>query len=146
MPIDRAGAHRSQSLQKTDSLLWSDDPATLDKVLACIEILPKEYFTLRASVSPKSPEAAMMCAVLEDALHCFCKQFVSQTRRAKRLARETEEWLFNDDSHWLFSFVSICEVLGLDPNYIRRRLKRRDECGNRGEQPYFASVPQRQVA
>ena len=141
MPIDRAGAHRNQSLQKTDSLLWSDDPVTFDKVLACIEMLPKEYFALRASVSPKSPEATMMCAVLEHALHCFRKQFVSQTRRAKRLAQEAEEWLFNDDdSHWLFSFVSICDVLGLDSNYIRRRLKRRDECADRGEQPDFARV------
>jgi hypothetical protein len=140
MAIDRTGSQRNQSPQNTNALLWSDDPVSLGKVLACIEMLPKEYFTLRASVSPRSPEAAMMFAVLEDALHCFRKQFVSRSRRAKRLAQEAEDWLFNDDCHWLFSFVSICDVLGLDPNYIRCRLKRRNECDDRGEPPDFARV------
>lgn len=29
-----------------------------------------------------------------------------------------------DDFHWPFSFVNICAVLGLDPAYIRFKLKR----------------------
>jgi hypothetical protein len=68
-----------------------------------------------------------MCAVLEDALDCFHKQFVSRTARAKRLGQEAEEWFFKDDTRWLFSFVSICDVLGLNPDYIRRGLKDRKE-------------------
>lgn len=38
-------------------------------------------------------------------------------------AREAERWFFNDDSRWLFSFVSVCDVLGLEPEYIRTKLK-----------------------
>ena len=30
----------------------------------------------------------------------------------------------NDD--WIFSFNNICEILGLDPDYIRRRLREPD--------------------
>jgi len=35
-----------------------------------------------------------------------------------------EEWFLNDDPRWLFSFLNICAVLGLDPGYIRLGLKR----------------------
>ena len=65
-----------------------------------------------------------MRAVLEDAIGCFQKQMVSSGRRTQRLAREAEEWFFTDDHHWPFSFVNICAVLGLDPEYIRMGLKR----------------------
>ena len=60
-----------------------------------------------------------MRAVLEDAIHCFQKQFVREGRRVLRLAREAEEWLTADDPRWPFSFVNICAVLGLEPEYIR---------------------------
>ncbi len=63
-----------------------------------------------------------MCAVLEDALLCFQRQFEIE-RRDILAAQEAEEWFFSDDSHWLFSFVSICTVLGLEPEVIRKGLK-----------------------
>jgi hypothetical protein len=65
-----------------------------------------------------------MHAVLEDALACFQKQFEAEGRRVQRMAREAEEWFLSDDAHWPFSFVSICAVLGLEPESIRQRLKR----------------------
>jgi hypothetical protein len=40
-----------------------------------------------------------------------------------RRAREAERWFFSDAPHWLFSFVSVCDVLGLEPNYIWIKLK-----------------------
>jgi hypothetical protein len=87
------------------------------------DVLPEQFF-LRASLATVSPEAALMCAVLENAVECFQKQFVSATRRAKRLGEEAEEWLFSDDRGWTFSFLSICTALDLGPAYIRRGLKR----------------------
>jgi hypothetical protein len=39
------------------------------------------------------------------------------------LFEEAKEWLFNDDAMWFCSFVSICTMLNLDPNYIRRGLQ-----------------------
>jgi hypothetical protein len=32
---------------------------------------------------------------------------------------------------WIFSFNSICELLGLDPDYIRRRLREPDARSNK---------------
>jgi len=38
-------------------------------------------------------------------------------------AREAEAWFCSDDSRWLFSFLPICDALGLEPRYIRLKLK-----------------------
>jgi hypothetical protein len=68
------------------------------------------------------PEAALMCAVLEDAFRCFRKQ-IEIERGGIRPAREAEKWFFSDNSHELFSFVSICTLLELEPEFIRHGLK-----------------------
>lgn len=78
---------------------------------------PKDTYHTRA-------EFALRCAVLEDAFDCFGKQFVTNAREALRLAREAERWFFSNDPHWPFSFVNICTALGLNPEDIRRKLRR----------------------
>jgi len=45
-------------------------------------------------------------------------------RRGQRLFTEAETWIFKDDPTWLCSFISICHVLGLDPEYLRTGLQR----------------------
>jgi hypothetical protein len=86
--------------------------------------LANEAFNARPSLAASYAEAALMHAVLEDAVDCFQKQFSQATPRAKHLAREAEKWLFSDDPNWLFSFLSICSALDLCPQYIRQGLKR----------------------
>jgi hypothetical protein len=63
-----------------------------------------------------------MYAVLEDAFLCFQKKFETERRFMQR-AREAERWFFSDDSRWLFSFMSVCDALELEPEYIRKKLK-----------------------
>jgi hypothetical protein len=113
-------------------------------------MLAEEMFNARSSLAARQPEAALMCAVLEDAVECFQKQFICATRHAKRLGEEAEEWLFSDDSKWTFSFLSICTALDLGPQYIRQGLKRYRQRGpapSRKQQPaYFVRARQRQVA
>jgi hypothetical protein len=86
-------------------------------------MLPVQFFGSRPSLCTVCPEAALMRAVLEDALTCFQRQFETERRCVQRIAREAEEWFLSDDAHWLFSFVSVCAVLGLEPESIRQRLK-----------------------
>ena len=86
--------------------------------------LAEEAIYGRASHAARQPEAALMCAILEDAVESFQNQFLSvATRRAKRLGEEAEDWLFSDDAHWIFSFLVICAALDLSPQYIRQGLK-----------------------
>jgi hypothetical protein len=128
MHTERIGARKSQSSGHGHTFLWSDDPHALGKLLSGANVLPESYFALRARLNPMSPEAALMCAVLENALNCFQDRFpLRRRRRAIRLAREAREWFFSEDSRWIFSFVSICAALNLDPEYIRRALKASEE-------------------
>jgi hypothetical protein len=83
-------------------------------------VLPAQFFP--PADGRAKGEVALMRAVLEDAVNCFSRRLVVQDRRTRRLAQEAEEWLFADDEHWPFSFVNICAVLGVNPEYLRRGL------------------------
>jgi hypothetical protein len=85
-------------------------------------LLPIEYFENFRGKVQTEPEKRLMLAVLEDALDCFQKHFSSRGGRGLRIFRETEEWIFREDSGRLFSFDNICEVVGFDPQYMRRQL------------------------
>jgi hypothetical protein len=87
-----------------------------------VSISPEEFFDTRVKLANVCPETALMYAVLEDAFLCFHKQFETDQRFLAR-AREAEDWFFSDDSRWLFSFVSVCDTLGLEHEYIREKLK-----------------------
>jgi hypothetical protein len=65
------------------------------------------------------------------------------------LFEEAEAWLFFDESNRVFSFVSVCNLLGFDPDYLRRGLRQwqaRALAGGRKKQRGFSATPQRLVA
>jgi hypothetical protein len=68
-------------------------------------------------------EFELMRATLDDAIHTYRKYAHVKGRRAQRLFREVDEWVSAEDYSWPFSFVNICEVLDLDPDYIRTGLR-----------------------
>lgn len=72
----------------------------------------------------RQPECRLLWAVLENAVDAYMKHVAATGRRGKRLFREAEEWVWRDDPTWLCSFVSICHVLGVDPDYLRRGLRK----------------------
>jgi hypothetical protein len=113
-----------RSRRRTGLPLLLYDLAAASQALSPAVVLPEQFAT---PVKPwrASGEAELMRAVLEDALHCFQQsRTATAKRRTQRLAREAESWFFSDDTRWPFSFVNICAVLGLDPEYIRLGLKR----------------------
>ena len=65
-----------------------------------------------------------MLAVLEEAVATFQHQLGADSRRGRRLFREADEWFRSADTSWAFAFESVCDVLGLDPDYVRRGLAR----------------------
>jgi hypothetical protein len=85
-------------------------------------VLPEQFFG-SPYVQTEKPEVALMRAVLEEALTCFQYQFYIRRAGALQLARDAEEWFFSDSTAWPFSFVNVCAILHLDPNYIRRGLR-----------------------
>lgn len=124
MHISLRGAQRSRSSMNQIMASFLDEGGIPEQTLWPTAFLPEQYYGTGQSARKLRGEAALMSAVLEDAIHCFRKQFVKKGRRVQRLAREAEEWLFSDDDRWPFSFLNICAVLGLDPGYVRKGLAR----------------------
>jgi hypothetical protein len=60
---------------------------------------------------------ALMLAVLEDGI----RSFLSSSRL---LASEAEFWICSRRRQSPFSFTVVCEMLGLDPDAVRKTLKR----------------------
>jgi len=65
---------------------------------------------------------ALMLAVLEDAVRCIENGRRRRRFGARRLAAEAEAWVRCDRADWPFSFLNVCEALGIDVDAIRRRL------------------------
>lgn len=93
--------------------------------LAPTVTLPKRGHPSSLAQTGINGDIALRRAILYDAVCCFQQQFVATSHQPHRLAKEAEQWLFSDDTQWPFSCVNICTVLGLDPAYLRRQLKRR---------------------
>ena len=96
----------------------------LSQFLSVATVMPEQFHNVPGSQYRQGPEARLMLAVLEDALWCFQQQFLPSCVNGRRLARDAEWWFFKDASDSPFSFVQICAVLGLEPEYLRRGLQR----------------------
>ena len=117
MNTKRKPAHRRRSPQPASAHrdAWYEAPS-YDSALS------QEFFDSRVKLAAVCPETALMYAVLEDAFLCFHKQ-LQPDRRFMQRAREAEDWFFSDNSPGLFSFLSVCDALGLEPTYLRQKLK-----------------------
>ena len=82
-------------------------------------ILPTQYFSNVQLDASLQPEKRLMLAVLEDAVGTFQKYAIARDRRAQVLFTETEEWFASDETEWPYSFVNICQALGLEVEFLR---------------------------
>ncbi len=71
-----------------------------------------------------TPEHRLCAAVLEEAVSCFQKYVFATAKEQRRLFLDAEQWLRNNDRRWPFSFLRVCEVLSLNPAYVREGLAR----------------------
>lgn len=68
-------------------------------------------------------EYALVEAVLRAAINEYQKFAGHRTRREARLFREVHQWFLADDGAWDFSFINVCQILDIEPSYIRSGLK-----------------------
>ena len=87
-------------------------------------LLPDQYLETFRRKAHLEPEKRLMLVILEDAIACFQKYLFARDGKGKLLFREAEEWVMEEGSHWLFSFENICELLELEPGYVRQGLVR----------------------
>ncbi len=86
-------------------------------------LLGEDYAANFRRKIPLEPERTLLLAVLEDGIRCFQENLFAANGKRRTLFEEARDWLFSDDTHWFCSFVSICTLLNLEPNYIRRGLR-----------------------
>ncbi len=70
-----------------------------------------------------TPERRLLIAILSDAVDCYRKNLNGRTARARRLCREAEHWMLDDDRNWVFSFRNICDALGVDAEAMRAQAR-----------------------
>ena len=69
-----------------------------------------------------TPEKRLLLAVLEEAVGTYQRYFMATDRRSRTVFDDVEAWFASEDSVWLYSFVAICDAIGLDPTYVRSGL------------------------
>lgn len=73
---------------------------------------------------PEDGIRRLMWALLKDTLASYQAYSEARTVHEQRLFREAERWVESDDLAWVFSFQSVCGVLGIDSDYLRNELHR----------------------
>jgi len=92
----------------------------LPNIFAGVGILPVQFGETRRRKLPSEGERKLLFAVLEDAIRCYLRH-----RDGDTAARNNEEfveavqWLSSDEDSGPFTYISICEALGIDADSLR---------------------------
>ena len=87
-------------------------------------LLPDQYLDTFRRKAPLEPDRKLMLAVLEDAIACFQKYLFARDGKGRTMFRDAEDWILEEGSDWLFCFENICDVLRMNPSYVRQGLLR----------------------
>ena len=135
---ENAAPQRSHGMEERIGSLFQPDT-----------LLGEDYAANFRRKIPLEPERILLLAILEDGVRCYQENLFVSGGKRRALFDEAKEWLFSDESNWFCSFVSICTMLNLDPNYIRRGLRQWEARARKAapaKQQANASVEQRLVA
>ena len=87
-------------------------------------LLSEQYFETFRRKTFFEPEKRLMLAILKDAISIFQADLFAFDVKGRRRFEDAKDWISDLDGDWVFSFVNICEHLGLNPVYIRNGLLR----------------------
>lgn len=102
----------------TDFVSSSANAAILEHLMAGGEVVPCQMGVR----SDWSAEKRLAGAVLSSALveirdHCGDRGF-------RRRVQQDLEWVASDDTEWPYSFVRLCQLFDLDPEWVRGIVRR----------------------
>ncbi len=85
-------------------------------------LLPIQYFAALKRKKYSCGEHRLLVAIIQDAVECFQKHIHARDSKRRQLFLDAEAWIITDDDRGMFSFDNICELLGLNNDYLRRGL------------------------
>jgi len=65
----------------------------------------------------------LMLAVLENSLDAYKDGLTSPVAGKRVEAFKVEAWVASDDTEWPFSFLNVCQHVGVSPEYVRTCMK-----------------------
>jgi hypothetical protein len=110
-------------------------PATDEKVIGLFEsdVLAAEEYRQLQRCHVRSSEQDLVAAVLEQGIADYRRYAFARDEKVRKSFFDAEEWISTDECDWIFSFTNCCEVLGINPVYLRRRLIRSKESNSSSE-------------
>ena len=103
--------------------LDSPDP-WLSTGFAPDSLVPAQFYELNRRRTVFDGETRLVLAVLEDAIRCYLKNMHATRPREREQFAEVERWIeAGPVPHHPFSFIRICDVLDVDPDFLRARVK-----------------------
>jgi hypothetical protein len=119
---------RSSTTLKADNGEKMQEKETLDERLPGLfepdTLLPIQYFEAMRKKHLLEGEKRLILSVLEDAIECFMKCIDASTSKGQRLFRDADEWIAHEDKRWVFSFDNVCDMLDINPEYMRMGLRK----------------------
>jgi hypothetical protein len=91
-------------------------------VLRSDTVLPEQFFDTMRRSEHLEPEKALLLAILQDAIDSFIKYRFASDKVGKERFLEARQWITETGNDWIFSFANVCELLGIDPQFLRRGL------------------------
>ena len=99
--------------------MWS---GVSDDILIPEAALPSQFHDIWHKTRAISPERALALAVLWEAVLDLDKYRFAKRRRQQRLYWEAYDWVTSDSRSWPFSFVNLCDAIGLSVGPVRKQL------------------------
>jgi hypothetical protein len=98
-------------------------------------LMPSQFYPARRGSASVEPIVRLMGGILADAVRCFQRNFDAHQRDRKQEFREARFWIFHDKGEGPFSFVEVCDALGIDPRRLRNLILHWEENRRPGDQP-----------
>jgi hypothetical protein len=95
-------------------------------------LLGSQYLDRVRRSAEFEPERRLMVAVLEQGVRDYLAPRAPRDAADVELYREVEAWVDDREATWFYSFQRICEMLGIDADYLRRGLH---AAGERARRP-----------
>lgn len=85
-------------------------------------LLPTQFFAQLKRKRYKCGEHRLLVAIIQDAVDCFQKHLHACDSKRRQLYLDAEAWVNAEDDHGPFSFANVCDLLEMQPDYVREGL------------------------
>jgi hypothetical protein len=82
-----------------------------------------------------TPEQRLLLAVLEEAVGTYQRYVAPMDRRGQTLLADVAAWFASEATGTICDFITLCDVLGIDPSYVRSGLRKWGDARRLGPPP-----------